>query len=59
MSNIVTAKEMGKFLKLSESTVYKLAAEGEIPGFKIGKSWRFDMDEVLSAIKKANNVNMK
>lgn len=51
MASIVTAKELGRYLKLSESTVYKLAAEGELPGFKIGDSWRFDMDEVISLIK--------
>ena len=39
MANIVTAKELGQYLKLSESTIYKLAAEGELPGFKIGDSW--------------------
>jgi excisionase family DNA binding protein len=52
MSNIVTAKEVGQYLKLSESTIYKLAASGEIPGFKIGDSWRFDMEEILNLIRK-------
>ena len=51
MANIVTAKEVGQYLKLTESTIYKLASEGEIPSFKIGKSWRFDMDEILQLIK--------
>jgi excisionase family DNA binding protein len=53
MANIVTAKELGQYLKLSDSTIYKLASEGDLPGFRIGDSWRFDMDEVLKAIKKA------
>ncbi|HUL31447.1 MAG TPA: helix-turn-helix domain-containing protein [Thermodesulfobacteriota bacterium] len=47
---IVTAKELGEFLKLTEPTIYKLASVGEIPGFKIGDSWRFDMDEVLEQL---------
>ena len=51
MARLVTAKELGDYLKLSDSTIYKLASEGEIPGFKIGDSWRFDMDEVLERIK--------
>ena len=51
MATIVTAKEVGRYLKLTESTIYKLASMGEIPGFKIGKSWRFDMEEVLKRIK--------
>lgn len=55
--NIVTAKELGQYLKLSESTIYKLAAEGELPGFKIGDSWRFDMGEILKRIKEAKKEN--
>ncbi len=51
--NIVTAKEVGHYLKLSESTIYKLASSGEIPGFKIGDSWRFDMEEILKMIQGA------
>jgi excisionase family DNA binding protein len=51
--NIITAKEVGQYLKLSDSTIYKLAANGEIPGFKIGDSWRFDMDEILKVIQGA------
>ncbi len=51
MLNIVTAKEIGQILKLSESTIYKLSMKGEIPGFKIGDSWQFDMDEVLKLIR--------
>jgi len=59
MANIVTAKELGQYLKLSESTIYKLAASGEIPGFKIGDSWRFDMDEVVRLIRKAKRESDK
>jgi len=51
MPNIVTAKEVGQYLKLSESTIYKLATNGEIPGFKIGDSWRFDMEDILKLIR--------
>ncbi|OGP50662.1 MAG: hypothetical protein A2Y79_06625 [Deltaproteobacteria bacterium RBG_13_43_22] len=50
MGTIVTAKEVGQYLKLTGSTIYKLALTGEIPGFKIGKSWRFDMDKIIQLI---------
>jgi excisionase family DNA binding protein len=52
MANIVTAKEVGQYLKLTESTIYKLALTGELPGFKVGKSWRFDMDEIVKLINR-------
>jgi len=51
MINFVTAKELGRYLKLSEATIYKLALTGQLPGFKIGDSWRFDLDEILRLIK--------
>lgn len=55
MANIVNAKEVSEYLKLTESTIYKLASVGEIPGFKIGKSWRFDIQEILRRIKSMKN----
>jgi excisionase family DNA binding protein len=58
-NNIVTAKEISQYLKLSESTVYKLASAGELPGFKIGDSWRFDMDLIISMIHTAIETTMK
>jgi excisionase family DNA binding protein len=57
MTNFVTAKELGRYLKLSEATIYKLALTGQLPGFKIGDSWRFDLDEVLRLIKGNNGQN--
>jgi excisionase family DNA binding protein len=59
MIHLVTAKELGQYLKLSETTLYKLASSGEIPGFKIGDSWRFDMDEVQKLIRKRRKGNNK
>ena len=50
MSDIMTPKEVAKYLKMSVLTVYKHAKLGTIPGFRVGNSWRFDkkkIDEVL------------
>jgi excisionase family DNA binding protein len=58
MTNFITAKELGQYLKLSEATIYKLALTGQLPGFKIGDSWRFDLDEILKLIK-GNNRKKK
>jgi len=52
MANIVTARELGQYLKLSGSTIYKLASGGELPGFKVGDSWRFDMDEIAKVVRR-------
>jgi len=51
--NILTAREVATYLRLTITTVYNLAASGELPGFKIGKSWRFAEGEVMERIAAA------
>lgn len=43
---ILTLKEVAAYLKLADKTAYKLAAEGKLPGFKVGGSWRFKRDDI-------------
>jgi len=43
---ILTLKEVAEYLKLAEKTAYRLAAEGKLPGFKVGGSWRFKREEI-------------
>ena len=38
---MMTVEQVAKYLKLKPQTVYKWAQEGQIPGAKIGKEWRF------------------
>ncbi len=45
-SSVLTIGELGEYLKISKSTLYKLAQEGSIPGQKVGKHWRFHKDVV-------------
>lgn len=51
-SDIVTIKEVAEYLKIKETTVYSLAAKGEIPAFKVGGSWRFDKGDLEQWIAK-------
>ncbi len=46
VDQILTLKEVAAYLKLAEKTAYKLAAEGKLPGFKVGGSWRFKREDV-------------
>ena len=46
MAEIMTTKEVAAYLKLHEITVCKYAAEGLIPGRRIGRVWRFDKDDI-------------
>lgn len=40
IDQIMTIEEVARYLSLHELTVRRLAREGEIPAFKIGRQWR-------------------
>ena len=45
-TDIMTIREVAEYLKIAEKTAYRLAAEGELPGFKVGGSWRFRQADI-------------
>lgn len=48
---IMTMDELAEYLKISKSTLYKLAVENKLPGTKIGKRWRFHKDAIDEWVK--------
>ena len=40
-NGILTIKEVAEYLKVTERTIYRLAAAKRIPAFKVGGTWRF------------------
>ncbi len=40
VDRIMTIEEVARYLSLHELTVRRLAREGEIPAFKVGRQWR-------------------
>ncbi len=54
--NIVTAKELSAIFKVSDSTIYNLVMRKQLPGFRIGGSWRFDLDKIKKGIEKSLKV---
>ena len=48
--DIMTLKEVAEYLRLTEKTAYRLAAEGKLPGFKAGVAWRFERGDLESWI---------
>ena len=52
MAQMMTTKEMAKYLKLHAITICKLSKEGRIPAIQIGKVWRFDKEAVDEWIAK-------
>jgi len=46
VADILTTKELSRYLKLHEITICKYAALGKIPAIRIGKVWRFDKEVI-------------
>ncbi len=43
---IMNVHDVASYLRLSEAKVYRLANEGKVPSFRLGKSWRFRRDVI-------------
>ena len=48
---ILTIKQVADYLKVTERTIYRLAAAKKIPAFKVGGTWRFSLADIDSWIK--------
>ena len=45
--DVLTIREVARFLRIKDRTVYALASKGEIPAFKVGRQWRFHRLRIL------------
>tara|TARA_B100000767_G_scaffold66604_1_gene62985 strand:+ start:507 stop:764 length:258 start_codon:yes stop_codon:yes gene_type:complete len=48
---IITEKELSERIGISKVTLHKYRKEGKIPFSKIGRTIRYDYDEVLGVLK--------
>jgi len=55
-SSVLTIDELAVYLKISKSTLYKLAQGGSLPGQKVGKHWRFHKDSVDEWLRQRDPV---
>jgi len=60
-NDVLKIEEISKWLRIPKSTIYKLCLEGQIPGTKIGRHWRFVREDIeiwlKDRIKKRNPGN--
>ena len=47
---ILTIRDVAQFLRVTERTIYRLAADAQLPAFKVGGSWRFRKAELIQWI---------
>jgi excisionase family DNA binding protein len=58
VSPAMTVRELARYLNVDEKTVYRLVQRGELPGFKVAGTWRFqrlDVDRWIESRKAASN----
>jgi excisionase family DNA binding protein len=58
----MTVRDVAKFLSVDEKTIYRLVSKGELPGFKVLGSWRFqrqDLDEWIAVQKVQISIKPK
>ena len=55
----LTVKDVAALLNVDQKTIYRLAQRGEIPGFKVSGSWRFQRADMVNWIAKQKMITSK
>lgn len=53
---VLTFEETKKYLKISDSTLYRLVQARKIPASKVGRSWRFRKERIDEWLKAQEKV---
>ncbi len=43
---LLTVKELADYLQVNQTTIYRLVRRSEIPAFKVGGDWRFNIESI-------------
>jgi excisionase family DNA binding protein len=46
ISPVLTVRDLSNYLRVHPSTVYRLLKTGQLPAFKVGSDWRFNVEEI-------------
>jgi excisionase family DNA binding protein len=55
-TDILMIKDVAEYLKVTERTIYRLAAAKKIPAFKVGGSWRFSRADIAEWIREQSTT---
>lgn len=47
----MTVRQVAEYLNVDAKVIYRLVQAGELPGFKVARSWRFKRDDIDSWIE--------
>ena len=45
-AKVITVGELTEYLRIHRSTLYRLLKRQQLPGFKIGSDWRFNVEAI-------------
>jgi excisionase family DNA binding protein len=45
-SKLMTVREVCNYLRVSRATIYRLLKENQIPAFRLGSDWRFNIEQI-------------
>lgn len=43
---VLNVSGLANYLRIHRSTIYRLLKRGDLPGFKIGSDWRFNIETI-------------
>jgi excisionase family DNA binding protein len=46
MPSVFTLEEVASYLRVHPSTIYRLLKSQQIPAFKVGSDWRFNVESI-------------
>jgi len=52
MDKWLTLEQIAEYLQMSTSSIYKMAQAGKIPAYKVGRQWRFKIEEIDKWVEK-------
>ena len=53
---LLTIKEVAKYLNIDRITVYRLLAQKKLPAFKVGNQWRFHRRMIAAWLMRNSNI---
>ena len=46
ISPVLTVRDLSNYLRVHPTTAYRLLKTGQLPAFKVGRDWRFNVEAI-------------
>ena len=56
---LLTVKEVAGYLRVNQTTIYRLVQKSQIPSFKVGGNWRFNLESIDEWRLSSNAVRLE